>query len=103
LSDDPYILVLSAAAKARAGDKGAALQTLTDLDKISQHREVTAYSRALLYLSLNNKAEALRWLEQSFEDRDGSNIGWIKVDPLLDPVRGDPRFEALMQKVVGPK
>ena len=102
-SDDPHISALSGAAKALAGDKNAALQTLTDLDKISQHREVLAYSRALLHLSLNNKDEALRWLEQSFADRDGSNIGAIKVDPLLDPLRGEPRFEALVQKVVVPK
>src|SRR5438874_2875301 len=102
-SDDPHISALSGAAKALAGDKNAALQTLTDLDKINQNREVLAYSRALLYLSLNNKDEALRWLEQSFTDRDGSNIGAIKVDPLLDPLRGDPRFETLVQKVVAPK
>ena len=101
LSDDPYLLALSGAARALAGDKSAALQTLTDLDKISQHREVLAYWRALLYLSLSNKEEALRSLEKSFEERDGANIGWIKVDPLLDPLHGDPRFEALVQKVVG--
>jgi len=62
---------------------------------------VLAYWRALLYLSLSNKEEALRSLQQSFEERDGYNIGWVKVDPLLDPLRGDPRFEALVQKVVG--
>jgi len=50
-SDDPHISALSGAAKALAGDKNAALQTLTDLDKISQNREVLAYSRALLYLA----------------------------------------------------
>jgi hypothetical protein len=76
---------------------------LTDLDKLSQRREVLSYWRVLLYLSLNNKAEAIRWLEKSFEEHDGSNIGWIKVDPLLDPLRGDPRFEALAQKVMAPK
>jgi len=103
LSDNPLVSALSAQAKAHAGDKGAALQMLADLDKISQHRWVLSYWRALLYLSLDNKDEALRWLEKSFEERDGSNISWIKVDSLLDSLHGDPRFEALVQKVIGEK
>jgi TolB-like protein/Flp pilus assembly protein TadD len=103
LGDNTFVSTLCAAAKAQAGDKDAALRMLTEFDKISQHREVVGYLRALLYLSLNNKDEALRWLEQGFEERDGSNISWIKVDPLLDPLHGDPRFEALVQKVVAPK
>src|SRR5881392_3902940 len=103
LGDNIYVSMLSAQAKAYAGDKDAALRMLNDLDKISQHREVVGYCRALLYLSLNNKDEALRWLEQGLKERDGSNISWIKVDPLLDPLHGDPRFEALVQKVIAPK
>ena len=103
LSDNTYVSMLCAQARAYAGDKDAARRMLSDLDKISQQREVVGYLRALLYLSLNNKDEALRWLEQDFEERDGSNISWIKVDPLLDSLHGDPRFEALVQKVVAPK
>ncbi len=103
LGDNIYVSMLCAQAKARAGDKDAALRMLSELDKISQQREVVGYVRALLYLSLNNKDEALRWLEQGFKERDGSNISWIKVDPLLDSLHGDPRFEALVQKVVAPK
>src|SRR5213596_1395344 len=103
LSDNTYVSMLCAQARAYAGDKDAALRMLSDLDKISQRREVVGYLRALLYLSLNNKDEALRWLEQGFEERDGSNISWIKVDPLLDSLHGDPRFETLVQKVISPK
>src|SRR2546430_13917171 len=103
LGDNPLVSTLCAQAKALAGDKNAALQMLTELDEISKHREVVGYLRALLYLSLNNKDEALRWLEQGFEERDGSNICWINVDPLLDPLHGDPRFEKLVQKVIAPK
>jgi TolB-like protein/Flp pilus assembly protein TadD len=102
-SDNLLVSTLYAAAKAQAGDKDAARRMLSDLDKESQHREVLGYWRTLLYLSLNNKEEALRWLEQSFKERDGSNINWIKVDPLLDSLHGNPRFEALVQKVVAPK
>src|SRR5437764_2509701 len=103
LGDNPLVSTLCAAAKAYAGDKDAALRMLSELDKMSQQREVVGYLRALLYLSLNNKDEALRWLEQDLKERDGSNICWIKVDPLLDSLHGDPRFEALVQKVVAPK
>ena len=103
LNDDLLMSTLCAAAKAQAGAKDAALQMLSELDKMSQHREVVGYLRALLYLSLNNKDEALRWLEQGYEERDGSNISWINVDPLLDSLHGDPRFEALVQKVLAPK
>src|SRR2546421_11937435 len=103
LGDNPLVSALCASAKALAGDKNAALRMLSDFDELSRQREVVGYLRTLLYLSLNNKDEALRWLEQDFQERDGSNISWIKVDPLLDPLHGDPRFEALVQKVVAPK
>jgi serine/threonine-protein kinase len=103
LNDDPFMAVNVAQAKAQAGEKDAAVRMLSELDKLSQRREVVGYWRALLYLSLNNKDEAVRWLEQGLKERDGSNISWIKVDPLLDPLRGDPRFEALAQRVVGEK
>jgi adenylate cyclase len=103
LNDDPFMSVNVAQAKSYAGDKDAARRMLSDLDRMSQQREVVGYWRALLYLSLNNKDEALRWLEQGFKERDGSNISWIKVDPLLESLHGDPRFEALVQKVTAPK
>jgi TolB-like protein/Tfp pilus assembly protein PilF len=102
-SDNLLVSTLCAQAKTYAGDKDAARRMLSDLDKISQQREVVGYLRALLYLSLNNKDEALRWIEQGFEERDGSNIGWIMVDPLLNSLHSEPRFEALVQRVLAPK
>jgi len=103
LNDNTFISTLCAQAKTQAGDRDAAQRMLGELDKMSHSREVLGYCRALLYLSLNNKDEALHWLEQGFEERDGSNISYIKVDPLLDSLHGDPRFEALAQKVIAPK
>jgi len=32
---------------------------------------------------------------------EGRDINWINVDPLLDPLRGDPRFEVLVQRSLG--
>src|SRR5262249_4424251 len=103
LSDDQFIPVLLAAAKAQSGDKDAALQMLADLEELSLHRYVNAYWRTLLYLSLGNRDEAVRWLEKAFADHEGPSMAMIRVDPLVDPLRGDPRFEALVQTLVGPK
>ena len=103
LSDDLWVVVLLASAKARSGDKDAAVRLLAELEELSQHRHVPSYWRAFLYLSLGNRDEAVRWLQQGIADHDGITIGMIKIDPWLDPLRGDPRFEALVQKVVVPE
>jgi TolB-like protein/Tfp pilus assembly protein PilF/class 3 adenylate cyclase len=101
LSDFEEVRVMLATAKAQSGDKEAAKQMLAELEELSRHRHVHAYWRARLYLSLGNHDEAIRWLEEGITNNDSYQIVFIKVDPLLDPLRGDPRFEALVQKVVG--
>ncbi len=100
LNDDPAVLGVLARAHGLSGNKMEAEKILDQLKKLSQERYVSAYSFALVYLGLGDKEEALRWLEQSYQDRAGTDIGFIRVDPLLDPLRGDPRFEALAEKIV---
>ena len=100
LNDDPSVLGVLARAHGLSGNKMEAEKILDHLKELSKERYVAAYSFALVYLGLGDKQEALRWLEQSYQDRAGSDIGFIRVDPLLDPLRGDPRFEALAEKIV---
>lgn len=100
LSGDSLVMALLGAAKGLAGDENAAEQALKNLDQTLQNQDVDEYSRALLFLGMNNKEEALRCVARAVATRDGSSLTWIKVDPLLDPLRGDPRFEALVDKVV---
>src|SRR2546430_3951890 len=102
LGADPRIRVLMAAAKAQSGDKDAAVRMLAELEEASRNREIPGAQRAVLYTSLGNRTEAIRCLEQSVADHDSQDVAWIKVYPKWDPLRGDPRFEALVQKVVGP-
>ena len=103
MSDDLFVRVLLASAKAQLGDKDAAVRMLSELEELSHHRYVLSYWRTLLYLGLGNRDEAIRSLEQAAADHDTPTVAMIKIDPLLDPLRGDPRFEALAQKVVGAK
>jgi len=100
LNDDPFVLGLLGHAYASSGDKTEALKIVDQLKALSRQRYVNAYSFAAVYIGLGDKGEALHWLEQSYQDRAGADIGWIRVDALLDPLRGDPQFEALAEKIV---
>ena len=100
LNDDPFILGLLGHAYASSGNKTEALKILDQLKELSKQHYVSAYSFAVLYVGLGDKEEALRWLEQSYQDRAGNDIGWIRVDSLLNSLHDDPRFEALAEKIV---
>jgi hypothetical protein len=54
-------------------------------------------------MGLGQKSEAIHLLEKAYDERDGYDIAFIKTDPFLDPLRGEPQFEALVQKVFAPK
>src|SRR5581483_2623841 len=99
-NDDPFVLALLGNAYARSGNTSEPLKILEQLKELSKLRYVNAYSFVVVYLGLGDEEEALRWLEQSYEDRAGSDVGWIRVDSLLDPLRGNPRFEAIAEKIV---
>src|SRR5438132_403819 len=100
LNDDPFVLGLLGHAYSSSGNKTEALKILEQLKEVSRQRYVSMYSFAIVYLALGDKQEALRWLEQCYQDRAGADIGWIRVDSLVDPLRGEPRFEALAEKIV---
>ncbi|MBI1762016.1 MAG: winged helix-turn-helix domain-containing protein [Acidobacteria bacterium] len=56
-----------------------------------------AYENARLALRLGERARAYEWLEQSFADHSGIQID-IKNDPEMDPLRAEPRFQALLRR-----
>jgi hypothetical protein len=65
-------------------------------------RYVAPYALAVVLTALGDKAHALDELERGY-DEGGFYISLITVDPFFDDLRGDPRFEALVQKVIGAK
>ena len=103
LNDDPSVLALLGQAYARAGQQEEAQRILVRLNEEARLRYVSAYSFALIFLALGDKERAIDEIERAYRERAGEDIDLIKVDPLLDDLRGNPRFEALVQKVFAPK
>ncbi len=103
LDNDPEIQALLARAYVETGKKEQALEILRKLSETAQHQFVRGYLFALIYIGLGDKTTAIQYLERCSQERENIDLNWIKVDPLLDPLRGEPRFEALVQKVIAPK
>ena len=102
LNDDPLPRALLGHLYAKIGRTDEALEILKQLRELresSKQRYVSPYNLALIHIGLGQKDEAIQLLEETYEDRNGYDLAFIKVEPLLDPLRGDPRFEALVQKV----
>jgi TolB-like protein/Tfp pilus assembly protein PilF len=103
LNDDPIALALLGQAHARAGQRDEAQKILARLTQEAKSRYVSGYSFALVLTGLGDKEGAIVALERAYRNGEGNDIYVIKVDPLLDDLRGQPRFEALVQKITGGK
>jgi TolB-like protein/lipoprotein NlpI len=100
LNDDPRVLAFIGHAEASMRRETEAREILAQLTDASKTRYVSGYSFAVIHLALGEKDQALDWLEKDARDRTGFEINFIKVDPYLDPLRGNPRFEALVSKIL---
>ena len=99
LNDDPLVLSLVAQAEAKLGQRDDARKILKQLEQLATRRYVGNYAFALVHIALGEKEKAIEDLEHAYRDRVGPDIALLKVDPMLDPLRGDPRFEALVAKI----
>jgi TolB-like protein/Tfp pilus assembly protein PilF len=101
LDSDPEIQALLARTYAETGKKDQALEILRKLNDTAQRQFVRGYLFALVYIGLGDKTSAIQYLERCYQEHENIDLNWIRVDPLLDPLRGDPRFTALVDKIFG--
>ena len=85
-------------AYAISGDRPKAEQILAELEEMAKQRYVNTTAFATIYLGLGEKQTALDWLDKSYQDQE-SACWYLKVDPIYDSVRNEPRFQALLKKV----
>jgi hypothetical protein len=95
---DAYLDGLIGYTQASSGDIAAAKKILQDLTERSPHDYVPAFSMALISIGLGDRDQAFEWLAKAYQDRSTYMV-WIKSDPLLDTIRSDPRFPALLNQM----
>jgi serine/threonine-protein kinase len=98
LSDRNHrIRTLRAYAKSICGESGDAQMMVNELAD-NKRQYVSAVDIALIYSALEDRSRVFEWLEKAYAAHDGELI-WLGVDPLYDPVRRDPRFDNLLDRM----
>ncbi|MEP6944677.1 MAG: winged helix-turn-helix domain-containing protein [Acidobacteriota bacterium] len=81
-----------------SGDRDKASKALAQLQELSKQQYISPYFFAVIHAGSGDKEQAFVWLERAFHDR-ASLLIWINVEPQFDPLRADPRFQDLIQRI----
>ena len=84
-------------AYAKSGRRVEALKILDEL-KMSRQTYISPYDLAIVYAGLGERDQAIGQLNKAYEERAGWLIN-LKVEPLFDPLRSDPRLTDLLRRM----
>jgi serine/threonine protein kinase/Tol biopolymer transport system component/Tfp pilus assembly protein PilF len=83
---------------ALSGKRSEALTLLDELNELSTQHYVSSYRIAAVYAALGDRDRAFKWLDHAYESRDTWLI-WLAVDPVVDSLRSDERFNELLRRI----
>ncbi|HET6931883.1 MAG TPA: winged helix-turn-helix domain-containing protein [Candidatus Acidoferrum sp.] len=80
------------------GHQAEAYRALQELERMDKRQAIDPTPVASAYLCMGQPEEGLRWLEKGYEQHS-SGMTALKVEPIYDGVRKDPRFQELLRRV----
>jgi TolB-like protein/DNA-binding winged helix-turn-helix (wHTH) protein/Tfp pilus assembly protein PilF len=80
------------------GKRIEAQKVLDKLNELSRQKYVSPVFMAKIYAGLAEKDKAFEWLEKAYEDHSIVSVGYIKTNPMFDPLRSDPRYADLLRR-----
>ncbi len=96
--DWPFIVMASGHAQALAGNTVEATNALNKLTQMKQARLIPDIYPAAIYVGLGDKDQAFHFLAAAYQERV-DRLVYLKVEPMADPLRSDPRFAQLLAKI----
>ena len=82
----------------RAGKRDEARRVLDFLLEKRKHQFIWPGIIAVVYIGMDDKDKAFEWLETTYKEREVW-LSWMKVSPMYDPIRSDPRFQDLQRRM----
>jgi TolB-like protein/tetratricopeptide (TPR) repeat protein len=108
LDDEPGALAgraLAQAAMGRVGETRKLVERIKEVGKQDKEKlggYFPSYSVAQGYIALGQMDRAFEWLEKAFRERDWL-MTFVGIDPAMDPLRSDPRFQSLLRRMNFPE
>jgi tetratricopeptide (TPR) repeat protein len=97
---EPVVIALLGYAQARTGQRQAALEQLAWLEQARTRQWIPPELVALVHFALDDRANALTELERAYHEKS-SGLVFIQVEPLMDALHGEPRFQDLLELMHG--
>jgi tetratricopeptide (TPR) repeat protein len=83
---------------AREGRVAEAKAVIEQMKQEVQRTGIGRYEVALIYAGMGDKENAFAWLQTALKTRDKGML-YLKIDPCVDPLRSDPRFQQMLTAV----
>ena len=96
--DSPIYLAQVGVAYAADSKNAEALHVIDQLQKVARQRYVSSYGMAQIYAALGDKQRAMKWLQSAY-DEGAVWMQYLQVDPVLDSLHSQPRFQDLVRQM----
>jgi tetratricopeptide (TPR) repeat protein len=80
------------------GRKAEATRIENEMLELSKRRYVTPAAMAYVYIGLGDNDQAMVWLEKAYQEHS-NYLAYLNTNPIVDPLRSDPRFDDLVRRI----